>query len=71
VTKLVEKYPAAGVVYGLNPFTVIFEAYRAAIYDGKLPNFVGLAVLLGGSFLVLFACIYGFKRLEPAFAKVL
>ena len=71
VTKLVERYPAAGFVYGLNPFTVIFEAYRAAIYDGKLPNFVGLAVLLAGSFLVLFACIYAFKRLEPAFAKVL
>jgi len=71
VRRFTENQPTIGFVYGLNPFTVLFEAYRAVIYDGVLPSFVALAVLLGASMILVGAGIYFFKRLEPAFAKVL
>lgn len=64
-------YPLVGIAFGLNPFTVLFEAYRAVIYDGVPPSWLGLAVLLAVSIVLLGACTYVFKRMEPAFAKVL
>jgi ABC-type polysaccharide/polyol phosphate export permease len=66
-----------GFVAGLNPFAVLFEAYRAVIYgtaDGGLPtspDLAALAWLLLGSFVFLGLCIVFFKRVEPDFAKVL
>ena len=55
----------------LNPFFAILESYRDAIYYGRLPNFAMLLVVLAASLVfVVFATIF-FKRLEPAFAKVL
>ena len=71
VDKLAAKHPEVGLVFGLNPFTVLFEAYRAVIYDGRQPSWVGLALLILVSLLLLGACTYVFKRMEPAFAKVL
>lgn len=71
VNALAADYPEVGVVFGLNPFTILFEAYRAVIYDGVPPSWFALGVLLGVSVLLLGACTYVFKRLEPAFAKVL
>jgi ABC-2 type transport system permease protein len=62
---------------GLNPFAVLFEAYRAVIYgspDGGLPHppdLVSLGFLLLGSTIFLGLCIVFFKRVEPDFAKVL
>lgn len=71
VHKLSASHPEVGLVFGLNPFTVLFEAYRAVIYDGTPPSWFALGVLLFVSVLLLGACTYVFKRMEPAFAKVL
>jgi ABC-type polysaccharide/polyol phosphate export permease len=58
-------------LYRLNPWTTLFESYRAVIYDGRPPDWLGLGVVLAVSFVFLAVAIYGFKRVEPAFAKVL
>lgn len=73
----IKDHPAIAFLAGLNPFAVLFEAYRAVIYgsaDGGLPHppdLVALAWLLVGSFAFLGLCIAFFKRVEPDFAKVL
>ena len=64
-------HPEARIVFGLNPFTILFESYRAVIYDGKPPPWLGLAVLLVVSIVLIAASTYVFKRMEPSFAKVL
>ncbi|MBI2776432.1 MAG: ABC transporter permease [Chloroflexi bacterium] len=71
VNRLAATRPEVGLVFGLNPFTVLFESYRAVIYDGVPPDWLGLGILLVVSVLLLGACTYVFKRMEPAFAKVL
>jgi ABC-type polysaccharide/polyol phosphate export permease len=58
-------------LFRLNPFTVLFESYRAVIYDGVAPAWDGLGLLLAASLVLLAACTWAFKRVEPAFAKVL
>lgn len=66
----------------LNPFAILFTAYREAIYgrvdpsgEGFVPGFTPDLVPLGALLLVslglLAVAIVLFKRLEPAFAKVL
>ena len=64
------------VLFGLNPFAVLFEAYRAVAYGTPesppyLPNLAPLLVLLAGSLALLVVGAVFFKRLEPDFAKVL
>ena len=71
VNKVAANHPEVSVVFGLNPFSILFEAYRAVIYEGRPPSWVGLVVLLLLSLVVLAVCTYVFKRLEPSFAKVL
>ncbi|MEO8469606.1 MAG: ABC transporter permease [Chloroflexota bacterium] len=71
VSKVSANHPEVAVVFGLNPFSVLFGAYRAVIYEGRPPSWTGLLVLLVLSLFVLALCTYVFKRLEPAFAKVL
>ena len=71
VTKIAANHPEAALVFGLNPFTVLFESYRAVIYDDVQPSWIGLGALLLVSFMLLGACTYVFKRMEPSFAKVL
>lgn len=72
-----KNHPWLAFLAGLNPFAVLFEAYRAVIYgtpDGGLPHspdLVALAFLLLGSLAFLGLCIVFFKRVEPDFAKVL
>ncbi|HUG29735.1 MAG TPA: hypothetical protein VMQ65_04365 [Candidatus Limnocylindria bacterium] len=74
---VIQQNPIIGTIAGLNPFAVLFEAYRAVIYgtpDGGLPvhpDLVSLAILLAGSIAFLGLCIVFFKRVEPDFAKVL
>ena len=63
--------PIAGLALILNPFVVLFEAYRAVMYDGTLPDFAALGILLVVSLLLVAVATIAFKRLEPAFAKVL
>jgi lipopolysaccharide transport system permease protein len=74
---VIKAHPTLRFLAGLNPFAVLFEAYRAVIYgspDGgppHVPDLVALAWLLVGSLAFLGVCIVFFKRLEPDFAKVL
>ncbi len=55
----------------LNPWATMFESYRALIYYGTWPDWGALAILLGLSVLGLGVAMVFFKRVEPAFAKVL
>ena len=78
-TGFVQHHPIVATLAGLNPFAVLFEAYRAVIYgtpDGRAgtthpPDLVGLGYLLLFSLAFLAVCITFFKRVEPEFAKVL
>jgi lipopolysaccharide transport system permease protein len=73
----VKENPVIGFLAGLNPFAVLFEAYRAVIYgshDGgppHAPDFTSLFLLLVASIVLLGLCVIFFKRVEPEFAKVL
>ena len=60
----------------LNPFAILFEAYRSVIYgtpNGSPgpPDWSMLAGLLGASLVLVLVAIAFFKRLEPQFAKIL
>ena len=74
---VVRDHPILKTIAGLNPFAVLFEAYRAVIYgtpDGGLPvppNLVNLFQLLVVSIVLVGLAAIFFKRLEPEFAKVL
>lgn len=71
VDKIAAHSPLIGDLMRLNPFAVLFGSYRAAIYEGKAPDWTGLGLLLLASTLLLVITTWLFKRLEPAFAKVL
>jgi ABC-type polysaccharide/polyol phosphate export permease len=77
-------HPTLYSVLRLNPFTVLFESYRAVIWgtelsiDGKTaylpagpPDWLGLLALAGASILLLLLALLVFKRAEPAFARIL
>jgi len=74
---VIKDHPWLAFLAGLNPFAVLFEAYRAVIYgspDGGMPHppdLISLGVLLVASTAFLGLCIVFFKRVEPDFAKVL
>jgi len=68
---LLNRHGLIGLVLNLNPFTALFESYRALIYDGTFPEWVGLLRVLGISVVFCLLAVYLFKRLEPSFAKVL
>ncbi len=66
----------------LNPFAVLFDAYRSVIYGVEpigttpaslpvMPDWSSLVALLGVSIVLVGIAIIIFKRLEPNFAKVL
>ena len=55
----------------LNPFTHLFEAYRAVTWGMSPPDWVGLAALLLVSLGLLVVAVGLFKRVEPAFARIL
>jgi lipopolysaccharide transport system permease protein len=74
---LLDQYPILRTILELNPFAILFEAYRAVIWGApgtEVPGFpiwgplIGLAIFSVG-FLAVGAVV--FKRLEPRFAKVL
>jgi ABC-2 type transport system permease protein len=64
-------YPELLQIVLLNPFAVLFEAYRDVIYVGRAPDWLGLAILLVVSLGFVALATLLFKRVEPAFAKVL
>ncbi|HLO36138.1 MAG TPA: ABC transporter permease [Candidatus Deferrimicrobium sp.] len=71
IAALSEHHPTISAVMRINPMFAILESYRDVIYYGRLPDFGLLAAVLAASaVLLVFGTIF-FKRLEPAFAKVL
>ena len=78
----IKKNPIVSDLAHLNPFAILFEAYRAVIYGTEIPVSQGggpsggpdlgllAALLVASCVLVSLAAIF-FKRLEPEFAKVL
>jgi ABC-type polysaccharide/polyol phosphate export permease len=71
IQRLTADYPIVGLLMLLNPFTTLFTAYRNAIYDGTSPDWASLLILAVVSLVLLVAATLYFKRVEPAFAKVL
>jgi ABC-type polysaccharide/polyol phosphate export permease len=55
----------------LNPFSHLFEAYRAVTWGMRAPDVAGLVALLIVSLVLLAGAIALFKRVEPAFARIL
>jgi ABC-type polysaccharide/polyol phosphate export permease len=63
--------PTLQSLMALNPWTALFESYRDLIYAGTWPEWGPLVILLGVSIILFGLAMVFFKRLEPAFAKVL
>jgi lipopolysaccharide transport system permease protein/teichoic acid transport system permease protein len=61
----------------LNPFTTLLTAYRTVIWGtetidhGTRPDFLALAILLAVSLVLVVLAVALFKRVEPAFARIL
>lgn len=73
-----EQHGTLATLAAFNPFAVLFEAYRAAIYgspDGAPPSgppdLVALGWLLLGSLVFAALATVFFKRVEPDFAKLI
>lgn len=68
---------ALRTVMMLNPFTVLLTAYRTVIWGtetvdhGTRPDFLALGILMVISIVLLALAIAFFKRVEPAFARIL
>jgi lipopolysaccharide transport system permease protein len=71
VKELTKHNPILGDIFALNPWTVLFGAYRALFYYGQAPNWSALAILMLVSLGMTLLAIYLFRRAEPSFAKVL
>ncbi len=71
------KSPTVHFLFMLNPFAVLLSAYHTVIWgtaDGAAqgpPDLVALTVLLALSCVALLVAIAIFKRVEPAFARIL
>jgi ABC-type polysaccharide/polyol phosphate export permease len=63
--------PVVRNVLLLNPFAILFTAYRDVIYEGISPDWGSLGALLVASLILLALATLLFKRAEPSFAKVL
>jgi ABC-type polysaccharide/polyol phosphate export permease len=77
-TNFIKEHHLIGDLFAMNPFAVLFEAYRAVLYgapDGvgppHPPDLVALGALFLASCVFLALSITFFKRVEPEFAKVL
>ncbi len=66
-----ERSELASNVLLFNPFTHLFESYRAITWGTTAPNWLGLLAVLLASFVLLGISISLFKRAEPAFARIL
>ncbi len=71
VKAITKNNPILADIFALNPWTVMFGAYRDLIYYGRAPNWSGLTILLGVSVVMVLIAVLLFKRAEPSFAKVL
>jgi lipopolysaccharide transport system permease protein len=66
-----DRYPILIELMSYNPFFVLFNAYRAVIYDKTAPDWTSLSILFVVSLGLLALTTVLFKRVEPSFAKVL
>ncbi|MES2210119.1 MAG: ABC transporter permease [Chloroflexota bacterium] len=71
IAALTAKRPEIATIYNLNPFAALFESYRDIIYYGQAPEWGALGLVLGESVVLLVIAVLVFRRLEPAFAKVI
>lgn len=71
LASLGQKEPVVGAILQANPFTPIFESYRNVIYSGTMPLFGHLLTVVALSLVLLIVSVLFFKKVEPAFAKVL
>jgi ABC-type polysaccharide/polyol phosphate export permease len=75
-SSLGKEHPKVIEILRLNPFAILFEAYRSVIYgtsDGgppTMPNWPAVTGLLVVSVVLVALATILFKRLEPTFAKV-
>ena len=77
--RIFQNNPGLTTLVNLNPFAILFTAYRTVIYGTTTtppgppapPNFAALAALLVASTVFLALATVLFKRLEPQFAKVI
>jgi ABC-type polysaccharide/polyol phosphate export permease len=65
------EHSGAKDLIGFNPFTPIFESFRNVVYYGTAPDWTGLGIVLLISVVLLLVSIGLFKRVEPAFAKII
>ena len=68
---LAKSHPSLYSILRLNPFTVLFESYRAITWGESAPDWLGLLILSGVSVVLLLVAILVFKRTESAFARIL
>jgi ABC-type polysaccharide/polyol phosphate export permease len=61
----------AETILSLNPFSVLLTSYRNVTWGETAPDSIGLLLVLGGSIVLLAGVIALFKRVEPAFARIL
>lgn len=66
-----EKSRVVGAILNLNPWATLFESYHNAIFNRTAPDFIALGTVLISSLVLLAFATLFFKRVEPAFAKVL
>jgi lipopolysaccharide transport system permease protein len=71
IAALSAKHPEIATIFNLNPFAALFESYRDVIYSGQAPEWPALGLVLLESVVLLVAAVVLFRRVEPAFAKVI
>ena len=58
-------------ILSFNPFSAILSSYRNVTWGTTAPDWIGLLLVLAGSIVLLAGAIALFKRVEPAFARIL
>ena len=71
IASLSTRHPEIATIFNLNPFAALFESYRDLIYTGQAPEWGLLGLVLAESVVILVAAVLIFRRVEPAFAKVI
>ena len=71
IASLSVKHPEIATIFNLNPFAALFESYRDIIYTGRPPEWGLLSLVLVESAILLVVAVVVFRRVEPAFAKVI
>ncbi len=71
IQSLTVNHPQIARIFELNPFTGLFESYRNLIYYGTAPAWDLLGIVVIESLVILVVGVLIFRRIEPAFAKVL